>query len=164
MKKIILILALMISIHMESKAQQGKQFTASVENNTFSMYSSANNFPDKDADFYFRRSKSQRTVGWVTLGAGVVLSGIGLLVATNNQGATYDQYGNYSEDDNTTIAAVLLITGGLSGIVSIPFMIMASGNKHKARLMLKNQQTGFGIPPGMNKNITGISMVFSFGK
>lgn len=166
MKKISLILGIMIAMHMETKAQQVNQLTAAVEYNTFSkkMYLSANTPPDKDADFYLRRSKNQRTVGWVTLGAGVILSGIGLIVATNSEGGTYDQYGNYSEDNNTAIAAVLLITGGLSGIVSIPFMIIASGNKHKARLMLKNQQTGFGVPPGVNKSITGISMVIPLGR
>ena len=164
MKKIILILGLMISIHLETKAQQRKQFTASVENNTFSMYSSANNFPDKDADFYLRRSKNQRIVGWTTLGAGIVLSGVGLLIASNSTGSTVDMYGNYTEDNNTTVGAVITIAGAVSGIVSIPFMIMASGNKHKARLILKNQPTGFGGPPNVNKNIIGINIIFPLGK
>lgn len=165
MKKIILILALLISVHLKTKAQQVNQLIAPVENNTFSkkMYLSVSNPPDKDADFYLRRSKNQRIVGWTTLGGGIVLSGIGLLAAINSEGSTLDQYGNYREDDNTTIAAVLLIAGGLSGITSIPFMIMASANKHKARLMLKNQSTGFGVPPAVNKNIPGISVVIPLG-
>ena len=166
MKKVILILVLLISIHMGTKAQQVNQFTASVEQNTFSkkMYLQVNNVPDKDADFYFQRSKKQRTVGWVTLGAGIVLSGVGLLIASNSTGSTVDMYGNYREDNNTTVGAVITIAGAVSGIVSIPFMIMASGNKHKARLMLKNQPTGFGLPPNVNQNITGISMNFNLGK
>lgn len=175
MKKIILILGLSIAMHIETIAQQEKQFTtttyftalkptALTRDNTFpkNMYSAGNNGPDKDYDFYLRKSKSQRIVGWATLGAGLVLSGVGLLIASNSE-SSVDIYGNVT-NDNTTTAAVITIAGAASGIVSIPFMIMASANKHKAKLMLKSQPTGFGVPPNVNRNITGISMSIPIGK
>ncbi len=175
MKKIILILGLIVAIHIETKAQQENQFTAVTYltavkpatlpvQNTFSTnrYSSGKTGPDKDYNYYMQKSKSQRTVGWVTLGTGVVLSGIGLLIADNSE-TTTNSYGVIG-DDNSVTGGVLVLAGAASGIVSIPFMIMASVNRHKARLMIKNQKTGFGVPSNVNKNITGITMTIPIGK
>jgi hypothetical protein len=164
MKKVFLILGVLISIHMETKAQQVNPLTASVEKNTFSMYSPGYNGPDRDADFYLHRSRKQRTVGWITLGAGIVLSGVGLLITDNNSLGTWDYNGNYHEDNGYTAGIAMTIIGAASGIVSIPFMIMASANKHKATLMLKNQSAGFVVPPVMSRNIPGISLSVQLGK
>jgi hypothetical protein len=43
-------------------------------------------------------------------------------------------------------------------------MIMASSYKEKARLEIKNQKTGFGVPPHVSKDITGISLTIPIGK
>ena len=158
MKKSILMLSVIFLIAMELKAQQESQLiTANSLSPTnpvsFSMASYSG--PDKDADFYLRRSKNQRIAGWATLGGGLLLSGIGFLIinadVTTNSG-------------NDGTAAVLFITGAPSGIVSIPFMIMASANKHKAKLMLSNQKTGFGVPQHVDKNIMGVTMSLPIGK
>ncbi|HNU88842.1 MAG TPA: hypothetical protein PKJ94_11145 [Ferruginibacter sp.] len=113
-----------------------------------------NNAPEKDYEFYMKKSRNHRTVGWATLVGGVVLSGVGLLVAN----ADYA-----SGNDQGEAAATITIAGAVSGIVSIPFMIMASAYRHKAKMMLSSQKTGFGIPvkPG---NITGISVFIPIGK
>ena len=167
MKKIILILALIITAQLQTKAQQEKQFItvthystskamALSQDNTFSknMYSPGNNLPVKDYDYYMRKRKNNLTAGWVTLGAGVVLSGIGLLVSTS---------GNASFDDAAT-GGVITIIGAASGIASIPCMIMATVYKHKAKVQLSSQKTGFGVPSKVGKSITGITMSIPIGK
>ena len=116
-----------------------------------------NGFDDpitKDHDFYIQKSKNQRTAGWVLLSAGVGLSGIGLLIGTNRN-ASFDQ---------AATGAVITGIGALSGIISIPFMIMAGVNKHKAKVMLTNQKTGFGLPPNVSKDIVGITVKIPIGK
>ena len=155
MKKSILVLGLILSISIESKAQLQSQFIVATGYNTTKQVSlSATHYsgPEKDYDFYLRRSKNYRNVGWATLIGGVVLSGVGILLATG------DTYGA------STTPVVFLIAGAASGIVSIPFMIMASVTGHKAKLMLTNQKTGFGVPPHVSKDITGITFQIPFGK
>lgn len=115
---------------------------------------SYSNAPEKDYEFYMKKSRNHRTVGWATLIGGVVLSGVGLLVAN----ADYE-----SGNDQADAAVTLTVAGAVSGIVSIPFMVMGTVYKHKAKMMLSSQKTGFGIPvkPG---NITGISVFIPIGK
>ncbi len=162
MKKIILILAFLISIHLETNAQQENQFTTvtyfttTVKDNTFSKntYSSGNNGPDKDYNYYIQKSKGQRTTGWILLGTGVGLAGIGLLIGTN-QNASFDQ---------AATGGIIAAVGAVLVIISVPVMIIAGANKHKAKLMLSNQKTGFGLPPNVSKDITGITMTIPIGK
>ena len=154
MKKIILILGLIIVTQLQTKAQQEKQFIAAANYTTLkSMYSSGNNLPDKDYDYYMRKRKNNLTAGLVTLGAGVVFSGIGLLIGTKT---------NASFDDAAT-GAVITIIGAASGIASIPCMIMATVYKNKAKVQLSTQKTGFGVPPGVSKDIVGITFKIGIG-
>lgn len=174
MKKIILILALIITAQLQTTAQQEKQFVVAnyvtalnssvlpwKNTNSKKLYNTSANGTDKDHDFYMRRSKTYRIVGWSTLGGGIVLSGIGILIASNSESGV-DIYGNVT-NDNATTAAVITIAGAVSGIVSIPFMIMASVNKHKAKVMVSSQKTGFGVPSSVSKDITGITMSIPIG-
>ncbi len=158
MKKSILMLGVIFLINLESKAQQESQFIAA--NNlsatkpvSFSL--PAYGGPDKDADFYMRRSKNYRIVGWSTLGAGLIASGAGLLLATNNS--------NYYNTSNEDAAAALFLVGAVSGITSIPFMIMATTYKHKAKAMVSSQKTGFGVPGNVSKDIVGITLQIPLG-
>lgn len=159
MKKSILMLGIIFLINMESKAQKESLFISGNNLSTtktvsFSMpvYSA----PDNDANFYLHRSKNYRIVGWSTLGAGLIASGAGLLLATNNS--------NYYSSSNDDAAALLFLFGAVSGITSIPFMIMASVYKQKARLLMTSQKTGFGVPSNVGKDITGITMTIPLGK
>lgn len=167
MNKITLILALTITAQLQTKAQQEKQFiiathdstskaTALTQDNSFSksMYSAANNLPVKDHDYYMNKRKNNLTAGLVTLGGGLLFSGVGLLMATSN-----------SSDDETGITGgVLTGIGAIAGVVSIPFMIMAEVYKHKAKVKLSSQKTGFGLPSKVGKSITGITMSIPIGK
>ena len=160
MKKSILMPCVIFLISMESKAQQERQFIVSNSLSTTKPVSfSVPTFsgPDKDANFYMHRSKNYRIVGWSTLGAGLVASGAGLLLATNSSNDFY----NNSNDD---AAAVLFLVGAVSGITSIPFMIMATTYKHKARAMVSSQKTGFGVPANVSKDIVGITLQIPLGK
>jgi hypothetical protein len=158
MKKSILMLGVIFLINLESKAQQESRYVAAnslstVKPVSFSMQ--AYGGPDKDADFYFQKSKNHRTVGWATLGGGIVLSGIGLLIAN----------GDYATNSaNSSTAATLTVAGAASGIVSIPFMIMASVYKHKAKAIVSSQKTGFGVPGNVSKDIVGITLQIPLGK
>ena len=165
MKKLILILSLIITMHAAVKAQDENQlktyrhYTALTTvalkgDNTYliGMYSHSNNAPAKDYDYYMHKRKNNLTAGLVTLGGGLVFSGIGLLMADINS----------SNDATWEIGGILLITGAVSGLVSIPFMIMAGANKHKARALLNTQKTGFGVPPGVSNSIAGITIQIPF--
>jgi hypothetical protein len=80
---------------------------------------------------------------------------IGLLLAS----------GDYATNSaNSSTAATLTVAGAVSGIVSIPFMIMASVYKHKAKAMVSSQKTGFGVPGNVSKDIVGITLQIPLGK
>jgi hypothetical protein len=172
MKKIILTTIVMLFVLLQTKAQQVYQATDAYgyisvnttvlqTNETFlkNTYAFPGNNPDKDYDLYLRRSKNYRIVGWATLGGGLVLGSAGLLVATNSSTTDYN-----SELRAERTHRALFIGSAVAGIVSIPFMIMASSYKEKARLEIKNQKTGFGVPPHVSKDITGISLTIPIGK
>ncbi len=165
MKKFILITGLMLFTLLQVKAQQEKQGIASTsymlqKGNTVIKdnlsFNATNNpgyhGPAKDYDYYMKKKKNNLTAGLVTLGAGLVLSGIGLITATNSNSI-----------DNDVTAGVLLVAGAASGIASIPLMIMSSVYGHKAKLELSNQKTGFGLPPDVNKDIVSITVKIAIG-
>jgi hypothetical protein len=158
MKKSILMLSMICFINMESKAQQENWFITAnslIIANPVSLSIPAYNTPNKDADYYFRKSKNNRAVGWATLGGGILLSGIGLLLAN----------GDYATNNaNSNTADVLTIAGAVSGIVSIPFMIMAGVYKHKAKVMVSSQKTGFGVPQNVDKNIMDVTISLPIGR
>ncbi len=170
MKKIILLPVLIFTLNLVTKAQPEKQFTAVTnikilkhtaltEDNTFSknLYSAAKNGPDKDYAFYMHRSKNLRITGVSLLGAGLILGVSGLLVSSSNSNPN-----NYDSRDQTI--ASLFIASAATGIASIPFMVLASVNKQKAKLMLSNQKTGFGVPAKVSKDITGITLALPIGR
>jgi hypothetical protein len=162
MKKIIPILGLLMAIYTATKAQQGKQeitlnsYTGNSvikDNVSFNLSNDPGyQTPVKDYDYYLRKKKNNLTAGVITLGAGLVLSGIGLITATNST--------SYDTDET---AAVLLIAGAASGIASIPLMIMATVYGHKAKLELSNQKTGFGVPSNVSKDIVGVTFRIAIG-
>lgn len=167
MKKLFFFLGLILlntgNLHAQQQSQPitlvAKSFISFKKLNDINMiegknYLTMNYGPDKDPEFYKRRSKNYRIVGWSTLGAGIVLSGIGILLAS----------GDYATNNaNSNTAGVLTVAGAASGVVSIPFMIMASVYKHKAKAMVENQKTGFGMPPNVGSYITGITVTIPLG-
>jgi len=169
MKKIILALTCVAAIGMTTKAQQTEpsktigNYTAArtfllVPTTTVleNKLTSASNGYDKDYNFYNRRSRNMRIAGLSLLGGGLVLGVSALLVSGND-------YSTYSDSRDRTITTLFVLSAA-TGIASIPFMVLAHVNKSKARLAMKNQPTGFGVPANVHKNITGLTMSIPIGK
>ena len=91
--------------------------------------------------YYLSKSKSQKTIGWILLGGGLALYIGGI--------ATYsDLY-----DDQDTEAGIMVLTGSIATIASIPLFITAAKNKGRAEILLRNQN----IPLGF-KSSKGLSV------
>lgn len=110
--------------------------------------------PEKDYDFYKHRSKNQRIVGWATLGGGLLL-GVGGILAANSVANNHTGH--------SSLPGVLFVASAAAGVVSIPFMIMAGVNKRKANALIKTQNTGFDVPPGVSKTIVMIAIQIPLG-
>lgn len=166
MKKLNLLAIAILFVQLQAIAQQQKESDAALnyttqksnfvdwlnlKNERSKIITSNSN--EKDYAYYLQKKKNNLTAGLVTLGAGVVLSGVGLIISTNS-----------NSFDNDATAGVLVIAGAASGIASIPLMIMASVYGHKAKLELSNQKTGFGAPSKVSKNIPGLTISIPLGK
>lgn len=160
MKKIIVILTLLITTQIELKAQQQEQFAVVTNFKTLktaatTIYTLSDSpVVVKDYAYYMHKSKDLRTAGLVTLGTGLVLSGIGLLVIGGS---------GYNES-NAGFGLAMMGLGAISGIISIPLMISGHVTRNKAKVLLKNQKTGFGLPQNVDRNITGITFQIPIGK
>lgn len=77
---------------------------------------------------YLTKSKNQKTAGWVLLGGGTALIGIGFLVGDSKE----------STFDDAATGAFLAGVGLLSAIGSIPLFIASGKNKRKALNMSAN--------------------------
>lgn len=113
------------------------------------------NGPDKDYNYYNRKSRNQRITGLSLLGGGLVLSGIGVLLVTSSSQ-------NYNNSGKDYTAVVLFGIGAAAGLASIPFMIMAHSSKNKARATLSTQKIF--IPGKADKYITGLTVSIPIGK
>lgn len=78
---------------------------------------------------YLRKSRNQRTTGFILLGVGAGLALTGAIIF------------NSSKDDidqvlvETTSGAGLVTVGMISGVASIPFFIMSASNNKKAKTL-----------------------------
>jgi hypothetical protein len=115
---------------------------------------------DKDYNFYKQRARTQRTIGLSLLGVGLLTGAGGLLAATKEVNG--NDYAAQDRADRT--AATLFVISAVTGIASIPFMIVASASNHKAKLMLKNEKTGLGVPSNVGKEYAALSMTIPIGK
>ncbi|AFD07475.1 hypothetical protein [Solitalea canadensis] len=80
---------------------------------------------------YLKKSKSQKTIGWVMVGAGTALIIAG--AATNSSSSDTGW-----ESLNTDVNQGILITSGcLVGLGSIPLFIAGRKNRKKAEIYLK---------------------------
>jgi len=120
-------------------------------------------YPGNQTD-YLKKSKSQKITAWSLLGAGVVCTGVGILIIPKN----YDLLeSNSGQDSQLVIGSVMSILGFASMITSIPFFVSSGINKHRANrgtVGLMNQKTGAGAPPNVSSEITGITMTIALGK
>lgn len=115
---------------------------------------SATKRPIKDYEYYMHQRSNRKTIGWVLLGSGFASTGLAALLGASN-----------NRQNNTGPATgSLLLIGAATGLASIPFMILAGSSYNKAKLILENKKTGFGIPGKADQNVTGFSLAISIGK
>jgi hypothetical protein len=96
-------------------------------------------------DYYLKKSRNQKTTGWVLLGTGTTLTLIGFVIGmntvTNNLTyfGTLGTEGSPSSDDGAS--NFLIITGVTADLASIPFFISAGKNRRRAaEVALINQK------------------------
>ena len=77
---------------------------------------------------YLQKSKNQRTVGWIMLGGGGLLTVIGLAVTAKD----LDELFGVSQGNNDATGEVLIYSGLAVMAGSIPFFISAGKNRRKA--------------------------------
>jgi hypothetical protein len=87
---------------------------------------------------YLRKSNKQKTAGWILLGGGAGLAGIGIIVSATTA------LGDLIEgDDGSTGGPILMFTGLVSMAGSIPLFLAAGKNRRKAMasISLKMEKT-----------------------
>ncbi|MFV5686366.1 hypothetical protein ACM55I_13060 [Flavobacterium sp. GB2R13] len=87
-------------------------FSQTIPNNEFSK------------EYYLKKSKNQKTTGWILLSGGTIMTVVGAIGFSDswysNSNATADAYG------------FIMLGGVVSGLGSIPFFIMSGNNARKA--------------------------------
>lgn len=84
--------------------------------------------PTLSREDYLKKSKTQKTVGWILLGGGVTMITAGLLI-TDKQ-IDDDPWGYLSGDDAGG-SVILALAGIGSSLASIPFFIASGKNKRR---------------------------------
>ena len=108
----------------------------------------------KTAELLLKKSKKQKTVAWILLGAGAGVSIIGYAIGSNS----------YNPDHPLDIFPPGALAGGAMilgaaamAVSSVPFFIASGRNKKKANLILRKESQTL-LPRLLNK-----SNVFSVG-
>lgn len=93
------------------------------------------NSSGKTREDYLGRSKNQKTAAWILLGAGTAMA-VGGAIVLNNTDTSYLIEGRmFNDEDESTkakIAELVMLTGIVADLVSIPLFISASHNKKLA--------------------------------
>ncbi|MFV5699892.1 hypothetical protein ACM55H_16140 [Flavobacterium sp. ZT3R17] len=89
--------------------------------NAFSQTIPSNEF---SKEYYLKKSKNQKTTGWILLSGGTIMTVVGVIGFSDSW---------YSSSNSTTDAYGFIMLGGVvSGLGSIPFFIMSGNNARKA--------------------------------
>ncbi len=108
-----------------------------------------------------RKSRNQRTAGWCFVGAGAVGLVVGLASFPKDGDILFPSAEEETKADRATTITVI---GSALMLGSIPFFVLSNVNKRKARISVSSQSTGLGIPPGVSKYVTGVSLIIPMGK
>ena len=96
------------------------------------MVKSFSQTPAVSKDYYFKKSKTQKTVAWILLGGGGAATIIGLAIGSNNL------WENIANDDHKGEA--LFYTGIAMMGASVPFFIISAKNARKSATISINKQ------------------------
>lgn len=102
-------------------------------------------------DFYKEREHKQKKTGYILLaaGGGAMLTGI-LIAASSND---LDRIGS---------GGLVMTAGILSTLTSVPFFIIASGNKKKAEFLLSTGNLGLQGLPKYQSSYAAVGFKISF--
>jgi hypothetical protein len=81
----------------------------------------------KTREYYFQKSRNQKTIAWVLLGGGVGMMAAGTAIGVGEAAGSL-----FGENTNSTGSSVLLFGGIAAAGASIPFFISSAKNKGRA--------------------------------
>jgi hypothetical protein len=89
---------------------------------------------------YLKKAKRQQTAAWILGGSGLVLTGVGLVVAAGDAGEEFFGIFDSNVNDGGDSGAVFAVVGLAVMGASVPLFIAAARNKKRAAsLTFKNQ-------------------------
>ena len=110
--------------------------------------------PEELYDMYMQKRKANKTLAWVTLGAGLTMMTIGGAMQASQPilGDTPDK------------GVALFYVGTAVSVLSIPLFIASGSNKRKANLALKGESISLKYIPIEKSNYMSISLTIPLGK
>ncbi len=97
----------------------------------------------KTKEELLRKSKNQKTTGFIMLGAGAAAVAGGVTLMLLN----IDLYGDPSESSNFEAGTILTVAGGVAMAGGVVFLIVSGNNKQKANAMTASFKMEKGVPP-----------------
>lgn len=95
-------------------------------------------------DKYMLQQKRSNKTGFILLGGGLALSGIGLVVGING---TLETLVGGQKEKKVVTGLVMFYTGVAAMVGSIPCFIIGGSKKRKAELLLKGETAQFNFSP-----------------
>ena len=112
-----------------------------------------------DQEDFLKKSRSQRTIGWIMAGTGTALVATGFVVAFADAMETA-----FSGDSYNKTGEAMIIGGVACAAGSIPLFIAANKNKKKARLAIGTQTIPVGFRPGQQLRYPSAGIRIQLGK
>ncbi len=107
----------------------------------------------------FTKARQQKIGAWICVTAGATSLLIStLIIAKKATVETVSVLLLQPAKEHYGTENALLIVGGVGILGSIPLFLASTRNNKNARLMLTNQKTAFGVPKGVSKTITGLTL------
>lgn len=103
---------------------------------------------------YLKKSKTQKTIGWVMLGSGVTMATVGALIFNNHTNGDPLEGFDYILSKKSQGAAILVVAGIGTALGSIPFFISSA----------KNKRRGAAVSLGTSNTLLLQQNVFAFKK
>ena len=91
-------------------------------------------------DYHTLKQKKNKTTAWILLGSGVAMAIGGYVIMENNATTIITDIFTGKGSGAGAASTFLMIGGGASTLVSIPFFVSAGKHQRKATLSLKGEQ------------------------